>query len=131
MKIAYQIFLILTFNLSFCQSEIVRKNLEGFYSSGWEYSNFREIDFQNCFLVKEHWTSFMPNLLYNGKPFDLTQIPDIGDVYLKVNAIQKTDGSKGHMAAWNSEIIITEILEIDVNRNFHQYIIDYGPIKKS
>jgi hypothetical protein len=113
----------------FCQEEVILKNLEGFYSSGWEYSNFREIDFQNCLLVEEHWTRFDPNFTYNGKRVSIDSIIGTEDTYMKVNAVQKKGKSLGHLGAWASEIRITEILEIDSTLNFNRYIKEDGPVR--
>jgi hypothetical protein len=113
----------------FCQEETILRNLEGFYSSGWEYSNFREMDFQNCLLVEEHWTKFNPNLEYKGESINYNKNFGSDSVYMKVNAIQKKGKSLGHLGSWTSEITITEILEIDSTRNFNRYIKEDGPVR--
>ena len=88
-----------------------------------------ELDLDNCLLVADHWTVFAPNVTYKGEPFDFKQIENNKEVYMKVNAEMYTGKSFGHLGEWKSKIIITEILEIDINRNFDEYLKKCGKIK--
>lgn len=115
---------------SYSQEKTIVTNFEGIYTHGWEHSNFMQIDFENCILISEIWTEFAPNLIYKGKPFDYSQIENLNDVYLKVNAELFTGKSYGHLGASESKIIITEILEIDTNRNFEKCLKDCGKVKR-
>jgi len=124
------IILLMIGNFSYCQEKTIVTNLEGFYFYGFENSNFMQIDFENCVLITESWTEFSPNLKYKGKSFDFSQIENVNDVYLKVNAVLFTGKSFGHLGSWESKIIITEILEIDTNRNFDKCLKDCGKIKR-
>lgn len=131
MKHTLKIFLLFVIcSNAYSQTKTILKNAEGFYSNNWEYSNFMQLDFQNCSLITDHWAEFAPNLTYNGKKIDYSQIENLDDVYMKVNAVQFTGNSFGHLGSWQSKIIITEILEIDTNRNLNKFIKDYGPIKR-
>lgn len=129
MKNVLTIIFFLFCKLLFCQEETILKNLEGFYFSDSEYSNFMEIDFQNCLLVEEHWTKFNPNLEYKGESINYNKNFGSDGVYMKVNAVQKKGKSLGHLGAWASEIRITEILEIDSTLNFNRYIKEDGPVR--
>lgn len=117
-------------NNSYSQEKTIITNLEGIYIQGWEYSNFMQLDFDNCLLVEDHWAEFAPNVKYNGKPFDFSQIENLEGVYMKVNAVQFTGKTFGHLGSWKSKIIVTEILEIDTNRDLDKCLKDYGPIKR-
>lgn len=124
------IVLFFVFENSYSQEKTIVTNIEGFYMQGWEYSNFMQMDFENCTLITESWTEFAPNLKYKGKPFDYSQIESLKDVYVKVNAVLFTGKSFGHLGSWDSKIIITEILEIDLNRNFDKCLKNCGKIKR-
>jgi hypothetical protein len=131
MKTVLKIVIFFTIGFSsYCQEKTVLNNLEGFYSFGFENSNFMQMDFENCILISECWTEFAPNLTYKGKLFDLSQIENFDNVYLKVNAEFFTGKSYGHLGAWQSKIIVTEIVEIDINRNFNDCLKKCGKIKK-
>ena len=115
---------------SYSQEKTIVTNIEGIYTGGWEHSNFMQIDFENCVWIDDSWTEFAPNLKYKGKPFDFSQIETLNGVYMKVNAVQYTGKSFGHLGSWKSKIIITEILEMDTNRDLDKFFKDYGPIKR-
>ncbi|MEZ4788293.1 MAG: hypothetical protein R2790_10585 [Flavobacterium haoranii] len=116
------IFITLFFiNLNlFSQEKTIVKNIEGFYIQGWEYSNFMQIDIENC-QYSNHWTEFTPNLKYNGKPFDFGQIENLEEFYMKVNATLISGETYGHLGSWKSKIIINEIIEISVARKINDF----------
>lgn len=115
---------------SYSQEKTIVTNIEGIYMQGWEYSNFMQLDFENCVWISDSWTEFAPNLKYKGKPFDFSQIENLEGVYMKVNAIKFTGKTFGHLGSWKSKIVVTEILEIDTTRNLNKCLNDYGPIKR-
>ena len=115
---------------SYSQEKTIVENMEGIYTQSDEYSNFMELDFENCLLVSDHWTEFAPNVQYKGKPFDFSQLENLQGVYMKVSVVKFTGKTFGHLGSWKSKIVVTEILEIDTNRNLEKYLKDYGPIKR-
>ena len=127
-------FLIIAFSFiigkSYSQEKTTVENIEGIYTKSWEYSNFMELEVQNCLLVAEHWTEFAPNVKYKGKPFDFSQIKDLEGVYMKVNAEVFTGKSCGHLGSWKSKIVITEILEINTTQNLNSLLKVCGSIKR-
>lgn len=115
------IFALIISQTCFSQSEIQTEliSVEGFYFSDFEKSSFMEIDFNNSVIICEHWTEFLKGL----------EIPEdniSNGIYIKINAVKKTGKtSYGHLGAWTSEILVTEIIQIDPNRTFVNYIKDH------
>lgn len=121
--------LVLIGNFSYCQEGTTTENLEGFYAQGWEYSNFMQLDFENCILIADHWTAFALNLKYKGKSFSFDEFENLDYIYMKVKAAVKKGKSYGHLGGWKSEITVLEIIEIDKTRSLKKFLADSGSIK--
>ncbi len=123
--------LLSSINFSFAQKEeeTILLNVEGFYSFGWEYSNFKQVDLDKCLFYNDHWATFLSNVKLNGKPYNFSEETNRNEVYMRVNAIQKTGKNYGHLGSSKSEILITEILEIDTTKTFDACLKQYGYFK--
>ncbi|MEO5775295.1 MAG: hypothetical protein ABIQ27_00225 [Flavobacterium sp.] len=121
MKNLLKILLLLSFNLLMAQKEY-SSVFEGFYFRGDEVSRFDEIDFQNCCINSSNWADFT-NDVYNNENFTKLDVENgLNGIYMKVICTQKFGESFGHLGAWNSEVMIIEILEVDPKRTFAEFV---------